>query len=57
MIPTPEPTAEPTAEPTPAPERRTYPCSGKGGSCPFVTYREDDPFCRSCDFTDDGTED
>ena len=55
----PEATAQPeaTAEPTAAPEVTTFPCSGKDGDCPYITYSADDPFCRNCDFNDDGVED
>jgi len=49
------PAAEPTAEPAPAGE--TYPCSGKGGACPYVTRSEDDHLCRHCDRNDNGVED
>ncbi len=47
---------------TPAPEtetggRATYPCHGKGGKCPYITYHADDLFCRSCDRNDNGVED
>ena len=60
--PTAEPTADPTAEPTPEPtevpvEAPTYPCQGKDGTCTFITRNEDDPFCRFCDWNDNGVED
>ncbi len=56
--PTTEPTAEPTAAPTPAPKKEvTYPCQGEDGACPYITRREDDPFCRKCDRNDNGIED
>ena len=48
------PTAEPTAVPEAAP---AFPCQGKDGACTFVTRQEDDPFCRFCDFNDNGVED
>ena len=57
------PTAAPEAteapvEPTAAPDARpTWPCQGKGGNCPYVTYSEDDHFCRACDRNDNGVED
>ena len=60
--PTAEPTADPTAEPTPEPtevpvEAPIYPCRGKDGTCTFITRNGDDPFCRFCDWNDNGVED
>lgn len=56
--PTAEPTPEPTAAPTPVPAAEdTFPCQGKGGTCPYITRSEDDPFCRACDRNDNGIED
>ena len=34
-----------------------FPCQGLNGKCPYVTRTEDDPFCRACDFNDNGVED
>lgn len=56
-------TAEPVATPevvaTPEPQEEavTYPCKGRDGQCPYVTYHEDDAFCRACDRNDNGVED
>ena len=49
-------TPEPTAEPEKAPVV-TYPCQGRDGSCTYITYHEEDAFCRHCDRNDNGVED
>lgn len=55
---TPTPAPAETAEPTPTPESRpTYPCQGKDGTCPYITYAADDHYCRNCDRNDNGVED
>ena len=54
-VPAEEPEAAATAEP--APGAPTWPCTGKDGACPYITYRADDAFCRHCDRNDNGVED
>ena len=46
----------PTATPTAAPAV-TYPCQGKDGTCRYITYSAEDPFCRACDRNENGVED
>lgn len=49
------PETAPTAEPTP--EAASFACSGKDGNCRYSTLGADDPFCRFCDWNDNGVED
>ncbi len=66
LEPTATPTMAPTATPEPTPEpipeviempAPAYPCQGQEGNCPYVTRNENDPFCRNCDWNDNGIED